>query len=143
VSNFTPKELEYLQSQWLGRLATVGADGTPHIVPLAYRYNPTLDTLDITGYRMRDSKKWRDIQRSGQVAFLVDDVLTNQEARGIEVRGTAVTIEGETPLIRITARRIIGWGLDTGTYERNSRSVNQPLFFSHHLQHKMAAPIWR
>lgn len=39
MSVFTDKELQYLQSARLGRLATVGADGMPHVVPTSFRYN--------------------------------------------------------------------------------------------------------
>jgi pyridoxamine 5'-phosphate oxidase family protein len=37
---FTEAETAYLDSQMLCRLATVGADGRPHVVPVGYRYNP-------------------------------------------------------------------------------------------------------
>jgi nitroimidazol reductase NimA-like FMN-containing flavoprotein (pyridoxamine 5'-phosphate oxidase superfamily) len=40
MSVFTDAEIEYLESQRLGRLATVGHNGTPHVVPNAFRYNP-------------------------------------------------------------------------------------------------------
>jgi pyridoxamine 5'-phosphate oxidase family protein len=33
MSVFTDSELEYLAGQRLGRIATVGADGQPHVVP--------------------------------------------------------------------------------------------------------------
>ena len=39
MSSFTPDEIAYLQSQRLGRLATVGPDGQPHVVPVGFRYN--------------------------------------------------------------------------------------------------------
>ena len=38
--------LNYLASQRLGRLATIDADGLPHVVPLGWSYNPALDTVD-------------------------------------------------------------------------------------------------
>ena len=50
MSVFTEKELQYLQSARLGRLATVGADGMPHVVPTSFRYNPAHDTIDIGGH---------------------------------------------------------------------------------------------
>ena len=40
MSVLTDAEIEYLESQRLGRLATVGHDGMPHVVPVAFRYNP-------------------------------------------------------------------------------------------------------
>ena len=54
MSAFTPAEIAYLQSQRLGRLATVNAAGEPHVVPVAFRYNPELDTIDIGGQSIGD-----------------------------------------------------------------------------------------
>ena len=42
MSVFTGKELEYLAEQRLGRIATVGPDGQPHVVPTSFRYNPIM-----------------------------------------------------------------------------------------------------
>ena len=39
MSVFTDSELEYLAGQRLGRIATVGPDGQPHVVPTSCRYN--------------------------------------------------------------------------------------------------------
>ena len=49
MSAFTPAEIEYLRRQRRGYLATVGADGQPHIVPLTYRFNQDEDAIDIGG----------------------------------------------------------------------------------------------
>ena len=45
MSAFTASEIRYLISQRLGRLATVGADGQPHVVPVGFRYNPDEDAI--------------------------------------------------------------------------------------------------
>ena len=37
MSVFTNEEIEYLNSQLLGRLATVGPDGQPHAVAVSFR----------------------------------------------------------------------------------------------------------
>lgn len=87
MSVSTPAEIEYLRSQRLGRLATVNAAGEPHVVPVAFRYNAELDTIDIGGQTLGRSKKFRDVARDGRVAFVVDDVLPPWQARGVEVRG--------------------------------------------------------
>ena len=41
----TDAEIDYFGSQRLGRLATVGQDGVPHVVPVTFRYNPEVDTI--------------------------------------------------------------------------------------------------
>lgn len=120
MSVFTDAEIAYLEGQRLGRLATVGADGAPHVVPVGFRYNPATDTIDIGGHNMGRSKKWRDIGREPRVAFVVDDVLPPWQPRLIEIRGTAEQVTGgeafgrgfADELIRITPTRIVGWGIN-------------------------------
>jgi pyridoxamine 5'-phosphate oxidase family protein len=132
MSTFTPAEVEYLQSQQLGRLATVNEGGEPHVVPVSFRYNAGLDTIDIGGHNLARSKKFRDAAKTGRAAFVVDDVLPPWRARGVEVRGRAeVFSEGgrqvnsgfDAELIRIFPTRIVGWGIDTDAFSANSRSV--------------------
>ena len=45
MAAFTPAQLDYLGEQRLGRLATAGANGRPHVVPVAFTYNAELDTI--------------------------------------------------------------------------------------------------
>jgi nitroimidazol reductase NimA-like FMN-containing flavoprotein (pyridoxamine 5'-phosphate oxidase superfamily) len=40
VSVFTDLEIDYFRSRRLGRLATVGPDSQPHVVPVGFRYKP-------------------------------------------------------------------------------------------------------
>ncbi len=132
MSRFTELELEFLQSQRLGRLATVNAAGEPHVVPLTFRYNAEHDTLDLFGMGMAKSKKYRDVGRTGVAAFVVDDAEGQWRIRGVEVRGGAelVTTGGKAiserlddEFIRLIPKRIVGWGLDTDPYHPHSRSV--------------------
>ena len=122
MSVFADEEVEYLNSQLLGRLATVGPNGQPHAVPVSFRYNAQLDTIDIGGHDFARRKKYRDVQRNPRVAFLVDDLASVNpwRPRGIEVRGEAevLTSGGEAlgpgfdpEMFRIRPRRIVSWGL--------------------------------
>jgi pyridoxamine 5'-phosphate oxidase family protein len=132
MSVFTEKEIEYLREQRLGRLATVDAEGRPHVVPVAFRYNEEFDAVDIGGRNFAGSKKYRDVGNTGRAAFVVDDVLPPWRPRGVEVRGRAeVRSEGgkeimknfSEEMIRILPRRIVGWGIESEAYKPNSRSV--------------------
>ena len=135
MSSFTPAEIAYLQSQRLGRLATVGADGQPHVVPVSFRYNPERDTIDIGGHGFATRKKFRDVRHNGRVAFVVDDVasVTPWMPRGIEVRGGAEILETggkevmpdfDDEMFRIRPKRIISWGLaNSEGMMSNARSV--------------------
>jgi pyridoxamine 5'-phosphate oxidase family protein len=123
LSVFTEAELRYLAGgRQLGRLATVGADGTPHVVPVAWIYNAARDTIDIGGSELERTKKFRDVARGGRAAIVVDDLASTDpwRPRGIEVRGRAETLTLPTPLIRIHPERIVTWGLERG---RGARTV--------------------
>jgi pyridoxamine 5'-phosphate oxidase family protein len=142
LSVFTPAEIEYLRGQTLGRLATVGPDGQPHVVPMTYWLNAEQDTIDIGGINFGASKKWRDVQGNDRVTFLVDDTLTDpMRARAVEVRGRAELFNEGGPrinprfpnfaeeFIRIHPTRIVGWGIeedaarDAETFRPNARNV--------------------
>jgi pyridoxamine 5'-phosphate oxidase family protein len=107
-------------------MATVGKDGTPHVVPVGFSYNPDHDSIDIGGNTMERSKKYRDVQQSGRAAVVVDDLASTDpwQPRGIEVRGRAEAIDGDRPLIRIHPERIVPWGLEPGG---SARSVTTEL----------------
>jgi len=115
MSVFTEAELRYLSGgRQLGRIATVGADGTPHVVPVGWIYNAARDTIDVGGRELERSKKFRDAARTGRAAIVIDDVKTTDpwHPRAVEVRGRAEAITLPTPLIRIHPERIVSWGLD-------------------------------
>ncbi len=114
MSAFSAAELAYLQGQRrLARIATVGKDGTPHVVPVGFSYNPEQDALEIGGRDFARSKKYRDVQRTGRAAVVVDDLasVTPWRPRGVEVRGTAEAIDAPRPIIRVHPDRIVSWGL--------------------------------
>jgi AcrR family transcriptional regulator len=58
---FTEAELEYLSTQKLGRLATAQPDGTLQASPVSFGYNPATRTIDIGGYHMAASRKFRNV----------------------------------------------------------------------------------
>jgi pyridoxamine 5'-phosphate oxidase family protein len=123
VSVFTEAELQYLTGgRQLGRIATVGSDGTPHVVPVGWIYNAATETIDIGGRELEQSKKFRDAARSGRAAIVIDDLesVDPWRPRGIEVRGRGEAIALPTPLIRIHPERIVSWGLGQ---PRSARTV--------------------
>ena len=131
MSVFTDQELDYLTGQRLGRIATVGPDGQPHVVPTSFRYNPDFDAIEVGGLRMSQTKKVRDVRRSGRASIVVDDVLPPWQPRMIEVRGTAEVLESggkafgenfEDTIVRIKPARIISFGIDSDP-KAGARSV--------------------
>src|SRR5215216_5305641 len=87
MSAFTDSELEYLRSQGLARLATVGPDGQPHVVPVTFNFNADEDAVDVGGVDFGNTKKWRDARRNPRVPTFAEEFL------------------------RIRPTRIVSWGL--------------------------------
>jgi pyridoxamine 5'-phosphate oxidase family protein len=122
MSAFTDKELDYLAGQKLGRIATVGPDGQPHVVPTSFRHNAEHDAIDVGGMRMSQTKKLRDVQRTGRATIVVDDVLPPWQPRMLEIRGAAEVVDSggkatfgdnfDDVVVRIHPRRIIAFGID-------------------------------
>jgi len=126
MSAFTDSELAYLTGErHLGRLATVGPDGMPHVAPVGWSYNAELGTIDIGGIDFARTKKFRDVRRTRRAAIVIDDVLPPWRPRGMEVRGNAEAIEQPEALVRIHPTRIVSWGLESDdTAARQARDVS-------------------
>jgi pyridoxamine 5'-phosphate oxidase family protein len=122
---FTDAERAYLiDVHPMARLATVGADGTPHVMPIGmYSIDPQTDAVVTSGRDLEATKKWRDVVRSGRAAIVFDDVLPPFRPRGIEIRGRADALAEPEPAIRIYPERIVAWGLDDTVGLRNARTV--------------------
>jgi len=127
VMVFTETEIAYLTSQRLGRLATVQRNGTLQVSPVGFSYNPAMSTIDINGYNLEKSQKFRNIADNGRAAFVVDDLASVQpwRVRCIEIRGMAqaLTTDGG-PLIRLHPKRIISFGIDEPDTEAHSLTIN-------------------
>lgn len=129
----TKQERQYLETQTLGRLATVQPDGSPQNNPVGFRYDEAAGTLEITGRHMGASQKFRNVAADGRVAFVVDDIASRDPwvVRGVEVRGWAEalgdheprTASGGREVIRIHPSRIISWGLDPARPAMTGRDV--------------------
>ena len=121
MASFDQAELDYLASQRLGRLATVDRTGAPQNNPVSFRYNAELDTIDIGGYSMGASRKFRNLAANDRVAFVVDDIasLDPWRVRCVEIRGTAEALTGQEPpmpgaseeIIRIHPERVLSFGI--------------------------------
>ena len=119
---FTEVEVSYLRGQRLGRLATVQPNGTVQNSPVGFGYNEKLQTIDIGGWKMATSQKFRNVAAGSKVAFVVDDIasLDPWKVRCLEIRGVAEALTDPTdaaanlsgPIIRVRPTRIISYGVD-------------------------------
>ncbi|WP_079314409.1 PPOX class F420-dependent oxidoreductase [Microbispora sp. GKU 823] len=130
---FTEREIEYLDGQRIGRLATLHPNGTLQVSPVGFRYNRELGTIDIGGRDMAASRKFRNVLANGKVAFVVDDVpsVDPWQVRCLEIRGRGEALAEPTdsnaplagPIIRVHPQRIISFGVDPGNPAAGKRDV--------------------
>jgi len=132
---FTENERAYLSGQRVGRMATVNRAGQPHVVPVAYRFNAELDAVEVGGWGFGTSKKFRDLQATGKIAFVVDDTGPDGRPRFIELRGDAEVLftggeqmrPGIDPqMVRVRPTRIFAWGIDGTEFGAHARDADAP-----------------
>lgn len=125
-------ELDYLRGERrLARIATVGKDGTPHVVPVGSTHKDDLDTIDIGGYNLEGTKKFRDVARSGRAAVVIDDIasLDPWHVRGVEVRSRADAERPwarHSPRLKSGLRRVVSLTSPGRSYPRRTPEVCRP-----------------
>jgi pyridoxamine 5'-phosphate oxidase family protein len=137
----TSAEQRFLSAQHLGRLATVGPGGAPQVKPVGFSYNDQLGTIDIAGYNMAQSAKYKNVQQNPAVAFVVDDRPDGglEGTRFLEIRGVAEAVPGEgadahpdagahglvmgTGIIRIHPRRVLSYNVDPSHAGLQARGI--------------------
>jgi pyridoxamine 5'-phosphate oxidase family protein len=97
----SPSEIDFLRSQRIGRLATVGPSGFPHVMPVMFEVRED-GSLEFDA----DGVKLRNLQHEPRVAFVVD---TMGPRRGVAIQGRAEMIGQERA--RLVPARSYSWGL--------------------------------
>lgn len=82
----------FLAAERTCRVATVGADGRPHVAPLWFVWDGTALWL----HSIVRSQRWTDLVRDPRVAVVVDAGVDYGELRGVEITGTAAVV-GDVP----------------------------------------------
>jgi PPOX class probable F420-dependent enzyme len=89
----TGEEIDaYLRTQRTCRVATVGADGRPHVSALWFVWDGECLWLN----SLTRSQRWTDLERDPRVAVVVDDGHEFLELRGVELSGSVETV-GDVP----------------------------------------------
>jgi pyridoxamine 5'-phosphate oxidase family protein len=130
---FTEKEMEYLRSQPLARVATVSPTGEPDVAPVTYRFNG--ETFTVGGFDITRTLKYLNVKKGNPlVAFVVDDLASTQpwQPRGVKVHGRAeiVTLGGRE-VLRITPDKKWSWGINAPAYQdgkpQADRATREPV----------------
>jgi pyridoxamine 5'-phosphate oxidase family protein len=124
---FSEKEIEYLKSQHIARIATAGVspDGSvqPDVVPVGFDFDG--EYFYVGGLNILKSRKYKNVLKNNKVAIVIDDLRSVDpwDPRGIRMYGTAdiVTRQSgymeQTPhpqadYIRIKPEKKWSWGID-------------------------------
>ena len=141
-SMFSQKEIEYLKSQRLARIATAATltqgekSIQPDVVPVGFDFDG--EYLYVGGMNLLKSTKYRNVLKNDKVAIVVDDLksIDPWEARGIKVYGTAdiITRQGgymentdhpNPQYIRITPKKKWSWGVEGPVFVQGKFNVKK------------------
>ena len=124
---FSEKEIEYLKSQRIARIATAAVSPDvsvqPDVVPVGFDFDG--EYFYVGGMNILKSRKYKNVLKNNKVALLIDDLKSVDpwDPRGIRMYGTAdiVTRQSgymeQTPhpqadYIRIKPEKKWSWGID-------------------------------
>ena len=143
---FSQKEVEYLKSQRLARIATAssvsseeqGEDGSiqPDVVPVGFDFDG--EYFYVGGMNILKSTKYKNVLKNNKVALVIDDLKSVDpwDPRGIRIQGTAdiVTRKGgymeetgrpDPTYIRIKPKKKWGWGIDEPVFVEGRFNVKR------------------
>jgi pyridoxamine 5'-phosphate oxidase family protein len=141
-SIFTQKEIEYLKSQRLARIATAAAstqqEGSvqPDVVPVGFDFDGQY--LYVGGMNLLKSTKYRNVLENDKIAIVVDDLksIDPWDPRGIRIYGTAdvVTRQGgymestnhpNPHYIRVTPKKKWSLGIEEPVFVQGKFNVKK------------------
>jgi pyridoxamine 5'-phosphate oxidase family protein len=121
--SFSQEEVDYLLSQRLARLATVGSDGQPDVVPVWFEFDGS--DFFIGGRDPAKTRKFRNVEKGQtKLALIVDDVVAQDPwtPRFVRVYGEGELVEREEGrfgaglYLRIRPTISWSWNLDPKPY---------------------------
>lgn len=128
---FSQKEMDYLNSQRLARIATASAPtlseeagpAQPDVVPVGYDFDG--DCFYVGGMNLLKSTKYKNVLHNNKVAIVIDDLKSVDpwDPRGMKIYGTADIVirqggymdrtgHSNPQYIRISPKKKWSWGID-------------------------------
>jgi pyridoxamine 5'-phosphate oxidase family protein len=139
---FSEKEIEYLKSQRLARIATAATESLseesmqPDVVPVGFDFDG--DHFYVGGMSILKSRKYKNVLKNNKVALVIDDLKTVDpwDPRGIRIHGTADivtrkegymegTSHSEAIYIRIKPKKKWSWGIDEPVFLEGKFNVKR------------------
>ena len=134
-TNFSQKEIEYLRSQRLARIATASSREEdpiqPDVVPVGFDFDG--EYFYVSGMNLLKSTKYKNVQKNPRVALVIDDLnsVDPWEPRGIRIYGIADVVNRQDGYmqqtdhpaaiyIRIKPLKKWSWGIDAPVFQRST-----------------------
>ena len=116
---FTAKEIAYIQTQPIARLATVSAAHQPDVAPVGFRFDG--EKFYVSGFDITRTFKYKNvIAGNAKVSLVIDDLVSTSPwvARGIKIHGNATIaeIDGRATLV-IVPQRSWSWGVEEAAFK--------------------------
>jgi pyridoxamine 5'-phosphate oxidase family protein len=128
---FSEKEVAYIKSQRLARIATVSKKQQPDVAPVSFEFDGMY--FYVGGRNNPATMKYRNVARgNGRVALVFDDweSLTPWKPRSLKIHGTAELVKrtgqlGEGEYLRITP--IVKWsmGVDEPAFQNGKPVIKR------------------
>lgn len=114
---FSDKEISYLESQRLARIATASKELQPDVVPVGIDFDGTY--FYVGGRELSKTLKYKNVQSNPKVSLVIDDLqsINPWRVRSIKIHGVAdLTTHkgyaGTGTYIRIKLRQKRSWGIE-------------------------------
>ena len=117
---FSERELAYLRSQRLARIATVSRGSQPDVAPVGYAFDG--ERFYVGGLTLTRTLKYRNVRQHPLAALVVDDAPSDGwTPRGVKIHGTASIGEragpaGQEPVLEIAPTVHWSWGVEAPTF---------------------------
>lgn len=103
-----PEEIrEFLHGRHTMTLATIGADGQPHLTAMWYGFSGD----DIVFWTYRSAQKTKNLERDPRLTILVEDGEAYDQLRGVSLAGRGVLVTDPEVIIEVgrsIAERYVG-----------------------------------
>jgi pyridoxamine 5'-phosphate oxidase family protein len=140
---FSEKEIEYLRSQHLARIATAAQSSEeengsiqPDVVPVGFDFDG--EYFYVGGMNILKSKKYKNVLKNNKVAIVIDDLKSVDpwDPRGMKIYGIAdiVTRQGgymestghpNPQYIRISPKKKWSWGIEEPVFVEGRFNVKR------------------
>lgn len=96
----------------LARIATVDADGMPHVVPGGWSFDPATEELVLGGRDVPRTVRAGHVRATGRAAVVIDGIAPGPgwSPWALIVRGRA-RVDDDSATLRVTLDDVTSWGL--------------------------------